>query len=129
MHPATREEDFVDLIQEDWQIIESNLHDALSESALMITAGSGTAVEAVALGVSVLIFIGKGKVDPGYLANEGKGIVWQSVNSGEDFEPVLQRLLGLRKNDLSKIQEFTEFYRDKFFFPVNSESIQQAFEL
>jgi hypothetical protein len=95
----------------------------------VITTGSGTAVEAVAVGVSVIIINSQTNLTSNPLIDFGKGEIWDEVNTEEELLTKLSQLQEFRKNNLDRIDEISKFYKDNFFVEPTEENILRVFEL
>lgn len=125
-HPATRPEDFADSLPSAPVFSRGPLMDALREAGAVLGAGSGSLVEAAALGLPVLSATGEpGAPDEGlnYLPGYGRGVLWERVGRAEEIEAALASLTATS----DQRPEQAKVLRDMFFCEPTPERIRQAF--
>lgn len=93
-HPATRPDDFADLLPPDALFSTNPLPQALTLACAVLGAGSGSLAEAAAMGLPVLA-VEDSFPESGlnYLPPYGKGFLWESVQNGQDAQSALCALL------------------------------------
>jgi len=127
-HPAVDIQQFGKL-EQNICIVESNIYELFRESSLVIGTASGTAVEAVACGLSVIIIASQDNLTANPLVNYGKGKIWDIAFSKDDVVRLYNALLKYRENNQKEIKEIASWYRDNFFVEPTEENIITAFEL
>jgi hypothetical protein len=112
-----------------WRYSDQPTPDLLRSAATMITTGSGTAVEAVASGCSVVLIASQSTVTFNPMIDDGRGEVWALVFDSDELEAALERLREYRKRHPSRVRALAEVYRDAFFVEPTEQRIIEAFEL
>jgi hypothetical protein len=126
IHPAnTKIRDLVDVSLRSttlWEAAKGSLYENLSESWLLITSGSGVAVEAIASGVKVLIF-NKDDITASYLPDVGQHEVWDYFDNGLEL---VEKIKIFRKHDQneSKKDIYAKWYSDNL-FTQNSKTLSE----
>jgi len=110
-------------------IINENIYKLFENSELVIGTASGTSVEAVACGVSVIIIASHENLTANPLVEHGKGKIWDIAFSKDDVKKVYNDLIEYRNDNKTEIQEIASWYRDNFFIEPTEENIIKAFEL
>ncbi|MDR0339091.1 MAG: hypothetical protein LBH65_02310 [Desulfovibrio sp.] len=127
-HPATRREDFADLLPGNALFSYGALGAALASASAVLGAGSGTLAEAAALGVPVL-FADEDEPDLAlnYLPEEGRGLFWERVTRPEDAAAALERLERARSSPDHGARAAT--LKESLFAEPTADRIREAFEL
>ncbi len=126
LHPTQQPTDFK--FPENISLVSGNLYNFFQTSQIVITTGSGTAVEAVAVGVSVVIVASKTNLTSNSLIDYGKGEIWDIVSEKDEIVPTIIKLSNFRKENPDRILEIAEYYKDNFFIEPTEENIIRAFE-
>ena len=112
-----------------WKRTADHLSDVCADSKFVITAGSGTALEAAVMGCSVIIV---GKPDgltfhpmPEY----GRGKLWDLIFDPKDLSPAAERLGRYRQDHPNEIAHIAAELRDMFFTEATEERFIQLFDL
>ena len=111
------------------ELISGDLYQFFQTSNIVITTESGTAVEAVAVGVSVIIVNSQTNLTSNPLIDFGKGEIWDEVDNEKELLTKLNQLQEFRKNNPERIDEISKFYKDNFFVEPTEENILKVFEL
>ncbi len=127
LHPTQMPQDFK--IPENMELISGDLYQFFQTSNIVITTESGTAVEAVAVGVSVIIVNSQTNLTSNPLIDFGKGEIWDEVDNEKELLTKLNQLQEFRKNNPERIDEISKFYKDNFFVEPTEENILKVFEL
>jgi len=105
---------------------DTPLINLLDTSALVITSGSGTAMEAAVRGCSVLIIKG----DCGFTTNpmpaQGYGEIWAECFASDE-QNLVNDLLQFRTENPQRINALSTFYRNHFFSEPTEERISHLF--
>jgi len=130
IHPATKKEQFVDYFNDNMEFVDGNIYELLSNTKIVFVAPmSGTSLEAVACGVSVIIISNNSRLIMNPLVNKGKGIIWDIAFNKHDVNKLYNSILKYRKNNINKIEEIALWYRENFFIEPTEENIIKSFEL
>jgi hypothetical protein len=126
LHPTHKSTDFQ--IPQNFELVSGNLYDFFQTSNIVITTGSGTAVEAVAVGISVIIIESKENLTSNPLAKFGQGEIWEIVSEYQELETAIEKLQSFRKNNEERISTISNWYKDNFLVKPTEENIIKAFE-
>jgi hypothetical protein len=96
---------------------------------IVIGTASGTAVEALACEVSVVIIASKDNLTANPLIEVGKGKIWDIVYDIKDLEIVINNLLEYRTENKTEIKNISKWYKDNFFVEPTKENITKVFEI
>jgi len=110
-------------------IVNDNIYELFNNTSLVIGTASGTSVEAVACGVSVIIIASQDNLTANPLVDYGKGKIWDIAFSKGDIKELYNNLVEYRENNIGEIQEIASWYKDNFFIKPTEENIVRAFEL
>lgn len=125
-HPATRPEDFKDLLPPVFEQAHGSLHKALRGKGAVLGAGSGSLAEAVCLGLPVLS-ARRSEADLEYLPNFGQGKLWAEARSTDDIQTGLDQLRAFRA---SPDYEATRLaFRSLLFTEPSKNRIIESFDL
>lgn len=105
------------------------IYELFTHTGIVIGTASGTSVEAVACGVSVIIISSQDNLTANPLVEYGRGEIWNIAFSKDDVATLYNNLLRFRKENRSRIQEIAAWYKDNFFIEPTEGNILQAFEL
>lgn len=127
-HPAVNIKKFGALPK---NIITSNenIYKLFESVKVVITTGSGTAVEAVACGISVIIVASVDNLTANPLVEYGKGKIWDIAFESSDVINIYKKLMGFRMNNKDEIQEISGWYKDNFFVEPTRKNIVKIFEI
>ena len=90
---------------------------------------SGTALEAVACGISVIIISSSNSLTVNPLVNFGYGKIWDIVFDGTELNGKVNALLEYKKNNPDEIYSISKWYKDNFFIEPTESNICNAFKL
>ncbi|EJF07765.1 hypothetical protein ThvES_00001040 [Thiovulum sp. ES] len=127
LHPTQKASEFQ--IPESFKLVSGNLYDLFKTSEIMITDESGTAVEGVAVGVSVVIIESQNNLTANPLVEFGQGEIWEFASNREELEIAIQKLKKYRKENPERVLEISNWYKNNFFVEPTEENIIKAFDL
>lgn len=110
-------------------ISNENIYELFKNTKLVIGTASGTAVEAVACGISVIIIASQDNLTVNPLVEHGKGEIWDIAFSKDDVPTLYNKLLNYRKNNIEKIKSISLWYKENFFIEPTEEKIVKLFKL
>ena len=110
-------------------IVDKTIYELFHDVSLVIATASGTAVEAVACGKSVIIIASQKNLTANPLVSYGKGKIWDIAFSKDDVEKHYNKLIKYRNENPKEIQAIAMWYKDNFFVEPTEENIIKAFEL
>jgi hypothetical protein len=108
-------------------IIDGDLYQYLPSTKIIITSMSGTALEAVSMGISVIIIANKGNVFINPLIDLGRDLIWSLVCDSNELNKSYISLNHKRVEFPSKVVQLAEEYRDLFFFQSTERLILKSF--
>ena len=130
IHPATDKKNFVSYLNEKWQFTETNIYELFYNAKIVFVASmSGTALEAVSCGVSVLLIGSNDNITANPLVEHGQGQIWDIAFSKDDVKRLYNKLLNYRKKNIEEIIEIAYWYKENFFIEPTEKNILKAFEL
>ena len=130
LHPTTNEHQFNFYNKSNWDVTYDNLYNLFKKTNIVfVPTMSGTALESVACGISVIIIASNDILVVNPLVDYGKGKIWDIVYIEEEFMEKVNILLEYRKNNPEEINLISNWYRDNFFIEPTEINISKAFEL
>ncbi|OYZ34000.1 MAG: hypothetical protein B7Y30_08360, partial [Campylobacterales bacterium 16-40-21] len=108
-------------------VSDENIYTLFENAKLIIGTASGTLVEAVACGVSVIVIASKENLTANPLVKYGQGQIWDIAFEANDIERIFTQLIAYRENNRQKIQTIRKYYKDNFFIPLTDENIRNTF--
>ena len=112
-----------------WYYTEKKVPQLLRDGALLVTSESGTAIEAAAVGTSVIIIASQSSFTCNPMLQTGKGELWDIAFDPSELDAVYSHLLLVRQNNPIRIQELSKYYRTHCFVEPTVEAIKNAFDL
>ncbi len=130
IHPATNKKQFIKYLNKNWKFVDTNVYDLFYNTKIVFVASmSGTALEAVACGVSVIIIGSNDNITANPLIDYGKGKIWDIAFSKDDVKKLYNQLTEYKNNNTDEIKEIVSWYKDNFFIEPTEENIIKAFDL
>ncbi|GEM_PF-2771825 len=111
-----------------WTYTQQNRFELLHTAKILITSESSTAVEAAALGTSVIIVASQSTFTCNPML-EGRGEIWELVFDSQELDLALSKLQEYRHAHLERIQQLADFYKTNCFVEPTEENIVKAFNL
>lgn len=128
-HPVIDTSVFKDSIPKNVQIIREDIYSLFSKAAVIIGTESGSLLEAVVCGVSVIVVAQEDELTANPLVDFGKGKIWDIVSSEEELRIKYMQLLEFRKKNQGEINLIADWYKNNFFVEPTEENIVKVFEL
>lgn len=129
-HPALEIEKYKNHIGSHIQIVDSNIYELFQKSAVAVIApASGTAVEAVSCGISVIIIASDTNLTANTLVEYGKGKIWDIVYEKNEIKDIYEKLQRFRLTNFNEIEEMAIWYKTNFFNEPTKKNIINGFEL
>ena len=112
-------------------IIETrNIYNTFEDvNMIIVTPASGTAVEAVSCGISVIIVASQDTLTANPLIEYGKGKIWDIAFSKGDVEKLYNKLINYKENNSDEIKKIASWYKNNFFIEPTEDNIVKTFEL
>jgi hypothetical protein len=127
-HPAVDIKKF-GVLPKNVTVSNENIYKLFEHAKLVIGTASGTSVEAVACGVSVIIIASRNNLTANPLVAHGQGKIWDIAFEIEDVNGIYTKLMEFRVNHKDEIKEISVWYKDNFFVEPTEENIIKIFEL
>ncbi|ALV23666.1 hypothetical protein CIG2463D_0051 [Campylobacter iguaniorum] len=108
-------------------IATKNIYRLFETTKIAIGTASGTSVEAVACGISVIIMASQDNLTANPLVEYGKGKIWDMAFSKDEITFLYNKLLDYRKNNKEEIKKISNWYKDNFFVEPTEENIKIIF--
>jgi len=129
-HPAVAKKVFEDLMQEGWTFTDTAIYELFYRADMVFVAPmSGTALEAVALGIPVIIVTDERSIMMHPLCEKGQGKIWDAVFNKDELLKVYNILSDYQKEEHCNILEFAAWYKDNFFIEPTEQNILKAFDI
>ena len=112
-----------------WHYTDKELPQLLGDAAVLVTSESGTALEAAAVGTSVIIVASQSSFTCNPMFQIGKGELWDIAFGPGEVDAVFQQLLLFRQNQPIKIQDLADYYKAQCFVEPTVDAIKKAFDL
>lgn len=110
-------------------ISEEKIYKLFETAKIVIGTASGTAVEAVACGISVIIIASQDILTINPLVDYGKGKIWDIAYNQQEIKEIYKKLIEYRRNNQDKIKEISLWYRNNFFNEPTRENIIKVLEI
>jgi len=128
-HPLVDSSQFSDFMKDTFITTINNIYELFPKTALVIGGASGSLVEAISCGVSVLVIGEKNKLVSNPMAEIGKGKMWDIAYNVSEVEVKARELIAYRKQNKNEILKITSWYRNNFFVEPTTKKIKEIFEL
>lgn len=119
LHPTQSPDMFRNYLSPNCSFTESSIYELFKDNSIFISTASGSAMEAVACGKSVIIAGKPGELVACPLIDKGRGEIWDIVFSENELKPVFNKLRNQRNNNPKRISELASWYRENFFVQSN----------
>ena len=111
-------------------LVNKDIYELFEFSKIVIGAASGTLLEAVSSGIPVVLIRAADHFDYyNPLPMDGKGVIWEEVNTPEDLAYQIKRFGQILKDKSEEIEALADRYRKMFFYEVTDTNIMRAFDL
>jgi hypothetical protein len=109
--------------------VNDDIYTLFKNARIVIATASGSAVEAVACGISVIIIASHDNLTANPLVEYGKGKIWDIAFSPADVKKMYNNLIKYRNENTDEIQKIAAWYKENFFIEPTEENIVKAFQL
>lgn len=110
-------------------ISTKNIYQLFTHTKLAIGSASGTLLEAVACGISVIVIASRDNLTANPLVEYGQGKIWDIAFDKDDVVRLYNELIQYRKNHPREVKEIAAWYKDNFFIEPTQDNIAKAFNL
>jgi len=129
-HPSISIHKYRHLMPGKASLTEEDGYKLFEKAKMLISAGSGTLIEAASLGIPVIIIRDPGSCDINNpLPDYGRGIVWEEADSPEDLIFHIDKFDKALKTNQENIKVVADRYKKIFFCEPTENNIMKAFEL
>ena len=129
-HPAAPHPTLRRLITGSCRIISGDLYDALENTRFVIGSASGALLEAIVLGIPVIVAREPGNLHFSYIPEIGRGLLWAEVSSVSQAPGSIEQLLLASENRKEEALDAREQMRKQCFgIEPTAEAIKLAFDL
>jgi len=129
-HPAAPHPNLQRLIPGSSQTTKGTLYEALENTKLLIGSGSGALLEAIVMGISVIVTREPGVAHFTYVPDIGRGLLWVEVSSAREMQEAINQLSESSANRKEEILAArNEMRRQCFAVEPTAETIRAAFNL
>ena len=130
IHPATNINQFIDNKKSTWKYTDKNLYNLFDKTSIVfVPTMTGTALEAVASGVSVIVISDSDKFLVNPLINFGQSKIWDIATNTNELIEKVNILMMYRKDNKKEVMLISQWYRDNFFIEPNEKNIIKAFDI
>ena len=112
-----------------WTYTEQDADKLLESARFVITSGSGTAIEAAALGASVVIVASQSSFTCNPMLEAGRGKIWDIVFDTQELDVAYSKLVEYRLSNHTGIRELADYYKSACFVEPRESNIVKALEL
>ena len=127
-HPATDIKIFGKL-SKNVTVSNENIYKLFKNTKLIITSASGTSVEAVACGISVIIIASQNNLTANPLVKKGQGKIWDIAFNAKEIDSIYKKLINYRANNRAEIKKIANWYKANFFVEPTERNIVEVFDL
>ena len=110
-------------------VSNENIYKLFETTKLVIGTASGTGVEAVSCGLSVIIMASQDNLTANPLVEYGQGKIWDVAYDVSEVEEIYKKLLDYRTNNQEEIKIIASWYRDNFFVEPTEDNIIKVFKI
>lgn len=130
IHPATDEKLFEDLMQSGWKFVTHTVYELFYQANVVFVAPmSGTALEAVASGIPVILVADEDVIIANPLCEVGKGKIWDIVFNKDKLMTRYNTILNYQIEHFEEALGLSQWYKDNFFIEPTEENIIKVFDL
>lgn len=109
-------------------VVNGDIYKYLENSRIIITSVSGMALEAVSVGISVILISSKDVFFINPLISLGKGVIWEIAYNSTDLISTYKKLIKNREKKKKEIARITKEYRLLFFTKPTENLILKSFD-
>ena len=129
-HPAAPHPTLKRFVPESSRIIAGDLYDALGNARLVMGAASGALLEAIVVGIPVIVTRDPDDVHFSYVPEIGRGLLWAEVSSAHEVAGSIEELRAASVNRRDEVIAAREEMRKQCFgIEPTEEAIKLAFDL
>lgn len=117
-------------LPENIKVSDESIYKLFKNTKLVIaTSASGTTVEAVSCGISVIIIASQDNLRANALVKKGKGKIWDIAFNENEIYDIYKKLIDYRAHNQTEILEIANWYKNNLFIEPTEKNILKVFEL
>lgn len=128
-HPTTNKKRYLKLLPSSAQVTEKDIYSLFESAKIVISTESGAMVEALSVGIPVIVIDNNGRYMLNYLPSYGKGILWDVAKSREELIKLIYTLNQVNEHKKEESGKIAQWYREMFFCEPTEDKIIEAFDL
>lgn len=125
-HPALNIS--IPLYSDKWSIVNDDVYELFKKTDIVISSVSGTVVEAVSVGKSVIIINDTENIPALYLT-KGENEIWGNAFSKSEIKELYNHFNKYRKNNVASIYSVSSWYKMNYFKEPTKDNIIKSFDL
>ena len=111
-------------------VTSQNIYKLFENTKIVIgTSSSGSNLEAVSCGLSVIIVASQNNYTENPLVKKGQGKIWDIVFNPNEMYDIYKKLIDYRTQNQAEIKEIADWYKDNFFVEPTEKNIVKVFDL
>jgi hypothetical protein len=111
------------------KLSNKSIYEIFKTTKIVVGTATGTILEAVGCGVSVIILASLNNLTANPLVKKGQGKIWEIASNENEIYDVYKKLIDYRKYNQAKIVKIANWYKNNFFVEPNEENIIKVFKL
>lgn len=128
-HPSTNEKNYRHLVPRNAKVVDDNIYDLFRSTKVVISAESGSLVEAASLAIPAIIVKNRHRFTHIPFAEKGKGIIWDEAQNVREMNALIRKFEDLIENDEETLLKLADYYKTNFFCKPTENKIIEAFDL
>ena len=125
-HPTLNIEAYKNIIQDHWSIVGGDMYDFFNNTKIVITSSSGASIEAISVGISVIVVDSEGQLPIDPMIDLGRGIIWDKVEN--DLCSIYKQISGQRTKNIGQIKTLSDKYKQLFFSRPTDDKVLSSFD-
>ena len=127
-HPSTDGRKYCQELDESW-VTNKPVPELLSEAMIVLCNGTGSLVEAIALGIPVISIKSRSEFSHNYMPEAGKGVLWDQAVGAKEVTRLVSKFQKSLESDPSRLKKEGEQIKYNLFSEPTDKLIGQAFQL
>jgi len=110
-------------------VADDDFYSMVSKTGVIFTSVGGAALEAISMGISIIIFKDHKEPQINPLIELGKGIIWDEASNSDELISKFSSLMQLRQDNYEKVEKLSLEYQRIFFTNPSSELIKGTYRV
>jgi len=110
-------------------VADDDFYSMVSKTGVIFTSVGGAALEAISMGISIIIFKDHKEPQINPLIELGKGIIWDEASNSDELISKFSSLMQLRQDNYEKVEKLSLEYQRLFFTNPSSELIKETYRV